>query len=193
MDRIGPPLETLTRRLTDTPAEFLDAPRLGGSEGVAVAALVNDLPHKLGGRAEAAELARFAGRPSERPNRLALVMIGVWLLDDDALGRAGMDCADVLRFLGDAVGELADITAARQFVADPDRREELARVALARLGMRPEGESVAQAGDRLSSVSGTERRRLVAASREAERRARAIREALAAKAAQESADKMTRE
>lgn len=193
MDRVGPPLETLLRRLTETPAEFLEGPRLGGGHGVAVAALVNDLLHRFGGHAQAGELARFAGRPSERPNRLALVMIGVWLLADDALAGAGVDRADVLRFLGDAIGELAEVTAAKQFVADPDRREELVRVALSRLSMRPQGESVAQATDRLSSVSGTERRRLVAASREAEQRARAIREALAAKAAQESADKMTRE
>lgn len=193
MDRIGPPLETLLRRLTETPAEFLEPPRLGGGNGVAVAALVNDLLHRLGGRADAADLARFAGRAGERPNGLALVMIGVWLLADDAFASAGVDRADVLRFLGDAVGELAEVTSARQFVADPDRREELVRVALARLGLRPEGESVAQATDRLSSVSGTERRRLVAASREAEQRARAIREALAKKAAEESADKYTRE
>lgn len=193
MDRVGPPLETLLRRLTETPAEFLEAPSLGGGEGVAVAALVNDLLHRRGGCAEPADLARFSGRASERPNRLALVMIGVWLLADDAFASAGADRADTLRFLGDAVGELAEVTAARQFVADPDRREELVRVALARLGMRPEGESVAQATDRLSSVSGTERRRLVAASREAEQRARAIRAALAKKAAEESADKYTRE
>jgi len=78
-------------------------------------------------------------------------------------------------------------------VQDPDRREELARVLLAHLGYRPAGETEAQASDRLSRISGTERQRLLAASRAAEERARAIREALAKKAAEESADKWTRE
>jgi hypothetical protein len=64
---------------------------------------------------------------------------------------------------------------------------------LARLDCRPEGETIAQATDRLSGLSGTERRRLLEASRASEQRARAIREALAKKAAEESADKWTRE
>ena len=55
------------------------------------------------------------------------------------------------------------------------------------------GETVAQATDRLSAISGTERRRLLEASRAAEARARAIREALIKKQAEESADKWTRE
>ena len=59
--------------------------------------------------------------------------------------------------------------------------------------LRPAGESVAQAQDRLTALSSIERNRLLAASRAAEERSRAIREALARKAAQESADKYTRE
>ena len=93
----------------------------------------------------------------------------------------------------ETVAELAAATPALKFVNDADRREELARVVLACLNYRPAGETVAQATDRLSSLSMTERRRLLEASRAAERRARAIREALAKKAAEESADKWTRE
>mgnify|MGYP003580705592 CR=1 FL=1 len=76
---------------------------------------------------------------------------------------------------------------------EPERREELVRTTVARLGLQPDGETAAQAADRLASVSGVERRRLLQASRAAEARARAIREALARKAAEESADKWTRE
>ena len=83
--------------------------------------------------------------------------------------------------------------AARRFVSDPDRREELARVALARLGYRPAGETLAQAQDRLTTLNSAERARVMNASRAAEERARQIREALAKKAAEESADKWTRE
>jgi hypothetical protein len=90
-------------------------------------------------------------------------------------------------------GELAIQCAARKFVADPDRREELARLALARLGFRPAGETLAQAQDRLTTLNSTERARVMKASRAAEERARQIREALVRKAAEESADKFSRE
>jgi division protein CdvB (Snf7/Vps24/ESCRT-III family) len=64
---------------------------------------------------------------------------------------------------------------------------------LAHLGYRPDDETAAQAADRLQAVSGSARRALIEASRNAERRAREIRAALEAKEAQESADKWTRE
>ena len=182
MERVGPPLELLTRRLTDTPSEFMSEPAVG--------ALVNDLLHRLGRRLGHEELVRYTGPLS---NRQALVTVAVWLLADEWFMKVGVDRAATLRFLDQTIGELASSGVAARFVDDPDRREELARTALARLGYRPEGESIGQATDRLSAVSGTERRRLLAASREAEERARVIREALAKKAAEESADKWTRE
>ena len=43
MNQSGPHLETLTRRLADTPPDFMDEPRVAGSGRVAVPALVNDL------------------------------------------------------------------------------------------------------------------------------------------------------
>jgi hypothetical protein len=83
--------------------------------------------------------------------------------------------------------------AAKKFVTDPDRREELARVALARLGFRPAGETLAQAQDRLTTLNSAERARVMKAAQIAEQRARQIREELVRKAAEESADKWTRE
>ena len=194
MQRLGPPLEVLVRRLIETPPDFLDEPRIGSSGQVFVAALVNDLMLRLGQRAPAADLACFRSRSaSVDRNRLALVMIVVWLLADDWFLSAGNAQDVLLRLLDESVRELATTTPANKFVTDPDRREELVRIVLARLDYRPQGETVAQATDRLSSLSGTERRRLLEASRAAEQRARAIREALAKKAAEESADKWTRE
>jgi len=64
---------------------------------------------------------------------------------------------------------------------------------LASAGLRPAGESRNVAEDRWLAVSSRERTRLAAASRAAEERARQIREALARKAAEESADKWSRE
>lgn len=194
MEHAGPPIETLTHRLAETPAEFLAEPRIGASGSVHVAALVNDVLALHGQRAPFAALERFTGTDARRDrNRLALVMIAAWLLADHWFAAAGLPQAKVLALLQTAMQELAEATPAHKFVSDPDRREELARVVLARLDHRPAGETVAQATDRLSGISGVERRRLLEASRAAEQRAADIRAALARKAAEESADKWSRE
>lgn len=194
MNHSGPVLETLTRRLAETPPDFLAEPIIGKEGTVAVAALVNDLALLHGARLPEALLGAFIGTaPQVDRNRLALVMIAVWLLADDWFVGQGVEPARLASLLTDPMPELAAGTPAHKFVADPDRREELARVILAQLDYRPQGETEAQATDRLSAVSATARRRLLAASRAAEQRARQIREALARKAAEESADKWTRE
>lgn len=194
MEHAGPPIETLTHRLAETPAEFLAEPHIGTSGSVHVAALVNDVLALHGQRAPFTALERFTSADARRDrNRLALVMIAAWLLADDWFVAAGLPQAKVLVLLQTAMQELAEATPAHKFVTDPDRREELARVVLARLDYRPGGETVAQATDRLSGISGVERRRLLEASRAAEQRSAEIRAALARKAAEESADKWSRE
>jgi hypothetical protein len=194
MDHSGPDLEILTHRLAATPREFLEEPRIGTSGAVHVPALVNDLLKLHGERAAHSALMRFQSTNSKADrNRLALTMIAVWLLAEAWFVSASPAQSALLAVLDGAVSELAAATQAHKFVNDPDRREELARVALARLNYRPAGETLEQATDRLSSISGTERRRLLEASRAAEERARAIREALARKASEESADKWSRE
>lgn len=194
MDREGPLLETLTRRLADTPAEFLDEPRIAAAGTVRVAALVHDVLRLHGHLIDTAALRRFvSGNAATDRNRLMLVQVATWLLADDWFVAARGSRAQLLQVLDTMAAELAVGAPADRFVYDPERREELVRTALARLGYRPAGESVAEAADRLSSISGTERARLLEASRGAEERARAIREALAKKAAAESADKWTRE
>src|SRR5262249_5083112 len=144
--------------------------------------------------AGASELAAFAGEDARRDrNRLAITLLLCWLLADDWFRQHPQSAEPLLKLLAEAGAQLAGQVASQRFVRDPDRREELARLALARLGYRPAGESAAQAQDRLTSISSSERARVMQASRAAEERARAIREALMKKAAQESADKFTRE
>lgn len=194
MTHEGPQLEQLTRRLTETPVDFLAEPRIGKNGLVQVDAVVADLLREFGGTPQVRELAAFAGFDAKKDrNRLATTLLLVWLLGDDWFRSAMTAPQAVLAVLGSAPAELAAQTAARHFVSDPDRREELVRVLLARLDLRPAGESAAQAQDRLTSISATERERFIAAARAAEERARAIRAALAKKAAEESADKYTRE
>jgi hypothetical protein len=194
MEREGPPLESLTRRLAETPEDFLAEPCMGSRGRVHVAAVVSDLITMLGGQADAKALAAFTGEDAGRSrNRLAVTLLLCWLLADEWFGQARPAVGQVMELLGEGASQLASQVASAKFVSDPDRREELARLALARLGYRPAGETLAQAQDRLTSLSSTERARVMQAAREAEKRARAIREALVRKAAEESADKWTRE
>jgi hypothetical protein len=204
MNKEGPPLETIIRRIAETPAEFLLAPRIGTAGDVHVPAVVNDTLKRLGIAIPVPELAIFAGRdPKTDRVRLSITLLACWTIADESLRAASpakaaskpatAALADVMVLLRDDASELAAHTTATKIVQDADRREELARLALARLGLRPAGETLAQAQDRLTTLSSAERARLLKASRQAEERASAIRAALARKAAEESADKWTRE
>jgi hypothetical protein len=194
MKHQGPLLESLTRRLAEIPEDFMTEPAIANSGGVRVAAVVHDLLAGWGLAISDEQLAIFNSSDVARDrNRLALTLIICWLLADDWFHQAKLSTESLLQVLGVESAQLAAGVAARKFVTVPERREELARVVLSCLGCRPAGETVAQAQDRLTSLSSTERARVLQASRAAEERARAIREALAKKAAQESADKYTRE
>jgi hypothetical protein len=190
----GPSLERLLRRLMETPPDFLAPPWRGGEGQVRVAAVVNDVLAALDGQAPPPLLATLSGElTAVSANQLTLSAVLAWLLADEAWRDTGMTSAALPPLFTETVPALAAEAAASRYVYEPERREELVRTAIARLGLTPNGETAAQAADRLASVSGVERRRLLDASREAEARARAIREALARKAAEESADKWTRE
>lgn len=194
MKHIGPLLETLTHRLADTPPDFLDEPRIGKHGSVFVPAVVNDLLAMHGVHGEYVALQRFASDDIQADrNYLGLVQIACWLLADEWFIAAACSANSLWDWLQHELTKLAAITPAHRFVHDAERREEMARLSLFWLGYRPQGETEAQATDRLSRVSGRERQRLLATSRSNEQRARKIREALAKKAADEAADKWTRE
>jgi hypothetical protein len=188
------PLEPLLRRLAETPFEFLGEPKIGPLGDVFVAALVHDLLVGLGLGCDIAFLKPFgADVKPQRRNAHKLVMISVWLLSDPRFADMPLSSSALRDLLTDLIPAMAAQGRADKYVEDSERREELVRAVLNGLNCLPEGETHAQATDRLSRISSTQRQRLLAASRAAEERARDIREALARKAAQESADKWTRE
>jgi len=187
-------LAQLTRRLADIPADFLAEPRIAEHGEIVLPALVGDLLRMHGWQPSPDDLTPFVGGPARTErNRLALTSIAVWLLADASFIAAQASSAALLDVLHQLVGEMAGLTAADGFVIDAERREELVRAVLARLGMLPLGETAAQAADRLAAISAVQRRALLAASRAAEKRAREVREALERQLAAESADKWTRE
>ena len=219
---VGPPIEVLTRRLLETPSDFLAAPVVAGRGVVDTAAVVSDLlvdvrsgptgpgpvgagPVGTGSVGVGAPGGDLVGldpalargfRPADDTpatrNWLSCVLVAVWLLHEPALGGA-VTRDRLLGFLTAEVQDLAGLVAAPALVADPDRREELARRTLRALGVVPGGETDAQAVDRLASLDSVERAHVLAATRAAEQRAAEVREALHAQRAAEAAAKASRE
>ncbi len=207
---VGPPIEALTRRLLETPGDFLAAPVVAGRGVVDTAAVVSDLLVDLGARdADTGGEGSVGGdlvgldpalargfRPADDTpatrNWLSCVLVATWLLHDPALGGA-VTRDRLLGFLTAEVQDLAGLVAAPALVADPDRREELARRTLRALGVVPGGETHAQAADRLAALDSVERAQVLAATRAAEQRAAEVREALHAQRAAEAAAKASRE
>ncbi len=190
----GPPVEALTRRLLDTPGDFLEEPFVEQRGSVNVAAVVSDLLMAYGGPSfdtTTAQPFRPGASPTAR-NELRCVLVAAWLLHDPWFV-VHASTSDVYRFLATGLQALAAHVPAPLLVSDPARREELARLALAALGLVPDGETAAVAADRLATLDSVERARVVAATAEAERRAEAVRQAMHDKAAAEAAAKASRE
>lgn len=194
MTDAGPPLETLTRRLAETPPDFLLEPEIGGVGAVNAAAVVADLLAALGAPPlTAAEARAFRSTDPADRNLLRLTLIAAWLLHAAWFRQQGGLAGPARNFLKHDLPRLAQLIPAEKFVTDSERREELARYALARLGLRPAGESAAEAEDRWRTVSSVERQRVVAAAQAAEARAREVREAMARQAAYDAQAKAMRE
>jgi hypothetical protein len=91
------------------------------------------------------------------------------------------------------LNDLATVLRPEAVVTDPDRREEFVRLCLKHLGLRPSGETLAQAADRLTTLDSVERDGVIRKTRDAEARARAIREKMAEEAARAAAQRYTPE
>jgi hypothetical protein len=191
MTQEGPQLETLTRRLAECPSDFLLDPKDAKGNGrVEVGAVVFDLIRELGGRPlTKKELDKF--KSASPQNRL--VLIASWLLYDVWFRSRGGFADKALVLFSEGLVELAKVVAVPTFVSDPDRREELARSCLKSLDLRPAGESETQAQDRLTTLDSVERAKVIKAAREAEERARQIREEMRRKAEEEAAASWGRE
>ncbi|MCH8498681.1 MAG: hypothetical protein LAT63_09395 [Marinobacter sp.] len=182
-DQSAPAMVTLHRRLLAAPLPLLQGP-------LEITALAHDLIFQFDSAFNASLLTRFDQLTKSQASLAGLL---IWLLADTTFSRVRLSASDLAQAIGtvsirdDQQIDLAGI------LADEDLREELIRLLLSALCLCPEGETAAQAEDRLLMVSAAERDRVLAASRAAEQRAAAIREALAEQRAREAADKYTRE
>lgn len=191
MKHEGPKLESLLRRLSETPDDY--RVEVCASVSLPLPVLVAKLAQGLGRPVPAEVLASFAARADRiDPKQRALVRIVCWFLADPWFQNAAIKPEQLLSFLEIELSELATHAASGHevFIRDPERREELARFVLARLGFCPRGESAAESRARLASLT---RAATKPETRWAEERAHAIHMQLARASARESADKWTRE
>lgn len=193
MEREGPPLETLLRRLLETPAEFLAEPRIGRRGEIDVGAVLWDTFRELGAAPLAEEdlsLFRPSGRgATKQRNRLRVSLITCWLLHESWFRGQSELAESTWQFFEESLPVLEQYLDADRLLNDPDRREELIRRLLCDVGLRPAGESPTQAADRLQTLNSAERQRVLREAAKAERRAQQIREAMARKAAQDAASR----
>ncbi len=194
----GPKLDALLHRLLSTPGDVQLEPRAEGKAGtsgvVHVDALVSDTLRWLGGPPLTEEEARGLrnGLNPQQMGMLRLVMLACWVLHDPVFRGQKALATPARALLLDGLRGLAGVVRPELCVSDPDRREELVRLILARLDLHPAGEKELAARDRLMALDSVARARVAREAAEAEKRARAVREA-AAKAAAEAASSYGRE
>jgi hypothetical protein len=173
------PVARLTRRLADTPTDFLADPA-----SVAVPAVVSDVLLMAGGAAlDADAAARF---DVDEPRWRRLVLVTCWLVADPALLARGPSVLSAW-LVSRELFTLSLLVDPATFVHDPDRREELARLTLRALSLLPAGETPELATDRLSTVDSVRRHEVLHAARAAEERAAAVRKAMEEERAREAA------
>ncbi|MDX2225932.1 MAG: hypothetical protein SFY92_02360 [Verrucomicrobiae bacterium] len=192
MNHESPALEALLQRLAATPEDFLAEPSIHGHGVIHVEAVVHDIVRSFGQSSPDRFAFLIASEHSQR-NLLSLAAVLAWLMGDPFFVGQRLSPDAVIDRIQKVSEELSAFVNAQSCVDDPERREETVRLMLSKFQMRPAGETQEQAQDRLTTISSRERSRVVEASRRAQERAKAIREALARKAAEEAADKWTRE
>jgi hypothetical protein len=189
-----PAVATFVHRLSECPDDFLARPRVGNHGVVAVAAVVGDTLHMLDTELPAAWLASLSPAQADATseNWLRCCLVACWLVADDRLLPL-ISPDQFLGLLAEDLQRIARLVRADLLVQDPDRREELARLALRAAGLVPADETPEQAADRLATLDSVARSRVEAEARAAEERAREVRAALERKRAQEAAARASRE
>ncbi len=196
MEQIGPKLETLLRRLSECPSEFLES--VQGNDGAQqIVAIVCDHFRAYGEQnptdssdAWIQSILQESKPTIPRVRYWGMLSIACWLLHDEwFLQRPQMASSTWNWLRNESLEKLCSIVQPSLCLTDPDRREELVRLCLHAVNVRPLGETLEQSMDRKTTLDSVERQRILQETAEAERRAREVREAMARKQALESASR----
>ena len=196
MNNEGPLLETMLRRLSECPMEFIETCNTpaGLTQLIAILSdhyrMFGDFNPLLADAGRCDDLVQSSRNHSQPMRYWALLSVAIWLLHDDwFLSRPELAQASWNWLRAVSLEQLSEIVSPESCISDPDRREELVRLCLASMELRPKSESIAQAADRMQTLDSVERAGILRATAEAERRAREVREAMARKQALESASR----
>lgn len=201
MKNPGPPLEELIDHLILIPGEFLEGnQKSADSVAVNIPAIVNDLLLDLGGNPLSDEeitkhFPEKKDNKADKNNYYRIVSILCYIYEYSYFleKKSGAELVKTY-LLSQKLIELSKaVRSADEFITDPDRREEICRVALNVLNYYPEGENEKNAMDRLNTLDSVERKKILAKTEDAQKRARELREAMMRQEAEEAASKMSRE
>jgi hypothetical protein len=190
-----PTLAELQRWMMEMPVAFAGEPE-GFPEGrVRVHAVMADLFETLFGGSDDELVAVFrpANDSALERNRLRLSLHTARLLSNPLFRRPGLAHGRLRGLYSQEIPAMAAVVQVDELARDEHLREELIRRTLRAFGIGLAGESVAESEDRLRQVDSVERHRVLHEAAGRERRAREVREAMARKAAQEAAAKVSRE
>lgn len=196
MEQIGPKLETLLRRLSECPIEFLESVQ-GNYGAQQIIAIVCDHFRAYGEQnpLEPSDvwiqsILKESKPTIPRVRYWGILSIACWLLHDDWFLHRPQIARSTWNWLrSESLEKLSSIVQPSLCLSDPDRREELVRLCLHSIQVMPLGETIEQSMDRKSTLDSVERQRILQETAEAERRAREVREAMARKQALESASR----
>jgi hypothetical protein len=195
----APTLAELQRWMMEMPVAFAAEPEGFPGGHVRVHAVMADLLETLFGAGHDNDDGLGAlfhpanHRSAIERNRLRLTLATAHLLWNPQLRRPGTSPRHLRPLFSQEIPALAAVAQADDLPREEHLREELIRRTLRALGLGLAGESAAESEDRLRQVDSVERHRLLRAAAERERRSREVREALARKAAEEAAAKVSRE
>ena len=187
----GPELIELLDRLMDCPKEFYSSDRSYRSE-TEIMALYSDLYFFLTGKYPNENMLRMI--PSDRDENLArCASMCIFILFHEWF-RGKQETAELFAlFLNSVLPAYSGAVNADEFAGNSERREELIRLLLYHLGYFPKGETEKYSLNRLAALDSVERDKVIKESREVMKKVQALREAMARKAAEEAASKMTGE
>ncbi len=193
----GPLLETLLRRLSECPIEFIETCKTPTGLPQLIS-ILSDHYREFGDANPMLKDDSFITRLESSVKQTdkasmrhwAVLSVAAWLLHDDwFLARPEFSKASLQWLSSKSLARLSEIVSPENCIGDPDRREELVRLCLESMGLRPQGESIEQANDRRQTLDSIEREGILRATAAAERRAKEVREAMAKKQALESASR----
>jgi hypothetical protein len=191
----GPDIDIhqLMRRLAQCPPDIYDFSSLDSTGPVPLALAQDVIFHLGGGALEKKDRNHLIQLQTKRPTEAAFLMLGCYVLSHPIFLRRSELIPGCISLFRTGFSELADVSRARDFVLNTERREELVRLCLRSLAIRPSGESKESFKNRWESLDSVRRVELMQKAAQLRKRQEELRKAMEEKAAREAASKWSRE